>query len=287
MVHPKNPLTARVIVNRVWQWHFGRGLVSTPNDFGLRTQEPVHRELLDWLSDWFMHDAGWSLKKLHRLILTSRTYRMSRDSRADCFAEDPENEWLWRRAPHRLEVEAIRDSMLFVSGQLDRTMYGPPMFPYIPNEALLNHADKTSIWPAFDEAAASRRTVYAFIKRSLVVPMLEVFDLCDVTQTDPRRNVTTVPTQALTLYNGEFAMRQSEHFAARLLKEAGSDPMAQIRHAYRLALAREPTSTETAAMLRFLKREREGSSSPDDAVSASLVQMARVMFNLNEFIYPE
>jgi hypothetical protein len=287
MVQPDNPLVARVIVNRVWQWHFGQGLVSTPNDFGLRSEPPTHPELLDWLAHWFVHDANWSFRKLHRLIMTSRTYQMTRDARADYLAEDPDNRLLWRRAPHRLEVEAIRDSMLFVSGQLDRKMFGPAMFPFVPQEALLHHADKTSIWPAFDERGASRRTIYAFIKRSLIVPFLEVLDLCDVTQSDPKRNVTTVPTQALTLYNGHFAMRQAEHFADRLLQEAGEKLGEQIRRAYLLALSREPTAAERAAMERFLKEQREELRERPDAARRALVQLCRVVFNLNEFVYPE
>ena len=287
LVHPENPLTSRVIVNRVWQWHFGEGLVSTPNDFGLRSQRPTHLKLLDWLAHWFVHNANWSLKKLHRLIMTSRTYQMSRDSHVDYIAQDPDNRMLWRRSPHRLEVEAIRDSMLFVSGRLDRKMFGPPMYPFVPREALLNHADKTKIWPDFNEAAASRRTVYAFIKRSLVLPMLEVLDLCDVTQSDPKRDVTTVPTQALTLFNGNFAMRQADHLANRLLKEAGDKPTDQIRHAYRIALSREPTNTELSAMAQFLNQQIDELKDQPRATQSALKQLCRVIFNLNEFVYPD
>jgi len=290
MVRPDNPLTARVIVNRVWQWHVGTGIVGTPNDFGLIGERPTHPLLLDWLAHWFVHDAKWSLRKLHHLVMTSRTYQMSGHTREDLQSVDPDNRLLWRRVPRRLEVEAIRDSMLFVSGRLDRKMYGPPMYPYVPREALLNHADKTKIWPEFNEAAASRRTVYAFIKRSLLVPLLEVLDLCDVTQTSPQRSVTTVPTQALTLYNGNFAMRQSRHFADRLLREAGENPTDQIRLAFRRALARPPTNAEQAAMTQFLVMqyaERDGQSPRTDRRINALTQLCRVIFNLNEFVYPE
>ena len=280
---PDNPLTSRVIVNRVWQWHFGTGLVRTPNDLGLIGDRPTHPELLDWLAHWFVHDVKWSLKRLHRLIMTSQTYQMSTLARKEQQAADPDNRLLWRRAPHRLEVEAIRDSMLLVSGRLNRKMYGPPMHPFIPREALLNHADKTKIWPAFDEASASRRTVYAFIKRSLLVPFLEVLDLCDVTQTTPQRKVTTVPTQALTLYNGDFVMRQSRHFADRLLQEARDNQENQIRLAFRLALSREPRPTETETITQFLA----GQSNDHNTTRDSLAQMCRVLFNLNEFSYPE
>ena len=202
---------------------FGQGIVRTPNDFGLIGDSPTHPALLDWLAHWFVHDANWSLKKLHRLIMTSRTWQMSRETRAEYAGIDPENQLIWRMPYRRLEVEAIRDSMLFVSGKLNRKMYGSSMHPFVPRDALLNHADKTSIWPKFNEESASRRTVYAFVKRSLIVPMLEVLDLCDTTQTSPQRNVTTVPTQALTLYNGNFAMRQARHLANRLIGEVGND----------------------------------------------------------------
>jgi mono/diheme cytochrome c family protein len=294
VVDPANPLTARVIVNRVWQWHFGQGLVRTPNDFGLIGETPTHPELLDYLAHWFVHEAHWSLKDLHRFIMTSRTYQMSRATNDDYAAADPDNRLLWRRSYHRLEVEAIRDSMLAVSGRLNRQMFGPPMHPFIPREALLNHADKTTIWPAFDEKTASRRTVYAFIKRSLLVPMLEVLDLCDTTRSFPRRNVTTVPTQALTLYNGDFVNREAAHFAARLQKEAGDDVAKQIELAWRLAFCRMPTPTERSAMTEFLSEEAAHiqQESGDNVAAAecrqrALTQMCRVILNMNEFVYPD
>ena len=152
-------LLARVIVNRVWQHHFGEGLVRTPSDFGTQGERPTHPELLDWLADWFVAE-GWSLKKLHRLILTSNTYRMSKAWNAQYGEKDPENRLWWRAPYHRLEIEAIRDSMLAISGRLDPTMYGPSIYPQIPKEALEGHTDPGKIWPAFDEKAASRRTVY-------------------------------------------------------------------------------------------------------------------------------
>lgn len=289
-----NPLTSRVIVNRVWQWHFGEGLVRTPNDFGLLGEPASHPELLDYLAYWFVHEANWSLKDLHYMIMTSRTYQMSRERRDDYASSDPDNRLLWRRSYHRLEVEAIRDSMLFVSGQLNRKMYGPPMYPYVPRDALLNHADKTKIWPEFNEQSASRRTVYAFIKRSLLVPMLEVLDLCDTTRTFPKRNVTTVPTQALTLYNGEFVNRQARHMAERLRREAGEDTERQITHAWRLAFCRMPTESESSTMLTFYRDELVGlrAEVPEPASDAevegrALVQLCRVILNLNEFVYPD
>ena len=288
-----NPLTARVIVNHVWRLHFGQGLVRTAGDFGLMGEPPTHPELLDWLAHWFMHNANWSLKQLHRLILNSSTWRMSRERNEACAAEDPDNRLLWRMPYRRLEVEAIRDSMLAVSGQINRAMFGPSMYPAVPPQALEGHSDPEKIWKSFDEEDASRRTVYAFIKRSMVVPMLEVLDLCDTTRPSDGRAVTTVATQALTLFNGDFVNRQARHFANRLRREAGHDRHAQIERAYRLALCREPTEAETEAALAFLANEatkiQHESGSKESALPKrqALTQLCRVLLNLNEFAYPE
>ena len=269
-----NPLAARVIVNRVWQQHFGEGLVRTASDFGTHGDRPTHPELLDWLADWFVRDAGWSLKRLHRLILTSNTARMSKRWRPECGDADPENRFLWRVPYRRLEVEVIRDSALAVSGRLNPTLYGPSVYPHVPKEALAGHSDPDKIWKPFDEVQASRRTVYAFVKRSLVVPLLEVLDLCDTTRSAARRQVTTVAPQALSLFNGDFVNRQARHLAARLVAEAGADPGRQVERLYRLALCRPPTDSERAALVQFLRSE-------------SLEQACRVVLNLNEFVYPD
>lgn len=273
---PDNPLTARVIVNRVWQQHFGAGLVRTPNDFGVMGEPPADPELLDWLADWFVHEGGWSLKSLHRMLLTSQAWRLARiqpgaNPTADA---DSDNRFFQRPAYRRLEVEALRDSILSVSGQLNPTMGGRGVFLPIPNAALEANTDRDSIWPKSPESEASRRTVYAFVKRGLVVPFLEVLDLCDTVSSSPRRQVTTIAPQALTLFNGEFIQQQSHRFAERLRHEAGPDPARQVELAYRLALCRPPTPTEREAVLGYL---RDG----------SLSEVCRVIFNLNEFAYPE
>jgi cytochrome c553 len=285
---PNNPLTARVIVNRVWQQHFGQGLVTTANDFGLMGAAPSHPELLDWLAHWFMHDAKWSLKKLHRLILTSSAWQSSSgEQRAKSLESKPANAVLSGisdsspsslRPPlyryRRLEVEAIRDSMLAVSGQLNPKRFGPAMKPGIPKAALEANTDKEKVWQASDEREASRRSIYAFIKRGLVVPMLETLDLADTVSSCPQRQVTTVAPQALSLFNGDFVNQQAKYFAVRLKREAGDDPAKQITLAWRLALCREPTAAEMAKMQAFLREE-------------SLEQACRVILNLNEFVYPE
>jgi hypothetical protein len=286
-----NPLTARVIVNRVWQYHFGEGLVRTPSDFGVMGDPPTHPQLLDWLTDWFVKE-GWSLKKLHRLILTSNTYRMSKKWSADYGGKDAENRLLWRFPYRRLEVEVIRDSMLAASGRLNAKMFGPSMLPRVPAAALAGSSDPDKIWRPSSEKEAARRTVYAFIKRSMVVPMLEVLDLCDTTRSTARRDVTTVAPQALSLYNGDFVNRQAAYFADRLVREVGNDPEKQIKHAYLLALCRPPSPAEQQAMAQFLRKETESilsESGPSrkDAGRKALQQLCRVILNLNEFVYTD
>ncbi|MBI2688923.1 MAG: PSD1 domain-containing protein [Acidobacteria bacterium] len=268
----ENPLTARVIVNRAWQWHFGDGIVRTANDFGVMGDKPSHRELIDWLAVWFM-DNGWSLKKLNALIMNSNTYRMAKTGNVAYTAQDPENRLLWRMPYRRLEAEAILDSALAVSGRLNRKLYGEFVYPKMQKEALEGSSDPDKIWPPFDdENKASRRAIYYIVKRSLLVPLMEVLDLCDTARPSAKRQTTSVAPQALQLFNGDFVNRQARYFAARLRDEAGAKPSAQIELAYRLALARRPKPAETDAMLSFLQ-------------SGSLEEMCRVILNLNEFAY--
>ncbi|MBY0502839.1 MAG: PSD1 and planctomycete cytochrome C domain-containing protein [Bryobacteraceae bacterium] len=271
MTQRQNPLTARVIVNRVWQWHFGEGLVRTPSDFGVMGAKPTHPELLDWLAVWFM-DQGWSLKKLHTLILSSNTYRMAKTNNAKYAQEDPENRLFWRVPYRRLQAEALLDSMLAVSGKLNPQMYGPQVYPEIPPEALEGSSDPGKIWAPFDEPKASRRAIYFVVKRSLMVPLLEVLDLCDTARSAAQRQTTSVAPQALQLFNGAFVNRQAKALAERLRREAGPDAAQQIDLAYRLALARAPSAAERNSLTAFLREQ-------------SLEELCRVLFNLNEFAY--
>ena len=287
-----NSLTRRVIVNRVWQYHFGAGLVRTPNDFGVRGRLPTHPELLDWLATWFSEQAEYSLKKLHRLIMTSRTYATSSRRHPANLDQDRDrdidNLYLSHFPLRRLEVEAIRDSMLFVSGRLNDRLYGEPMYPFIPKDALRSGYDPSGVWKPFDEIEASRRTVYSFLKRSLVIPFLETFDFFDTARSSDRRQVTTVAPQALELFNGEFVNRQSRHFADRVIAEVGHRSEAQVRRIFRLALCREPTDDERDSLLVFLESEtRHVKSASSEMRRAALVQVCRVVFNLNEFVYPD
>jgi len=290
VVDPANPLTARVIVNRVWQHHFGQGLVATPSDFGERGSRPTHPELLDWLAHWFVHDANWSLKELHRLIMTSEVYRASGVGFQP--AVDPENKLLSRYPLTRIDVEAIRDSMLAVSGELNTAMHGPAVKLPIAKEVVEAHTDKDQAWKASSAPDIYRRTVYAYVKRTLLVPMLEVLDLCDVSQSTDKRVTTSIAPQALTLYNGEFVNERAAALAERLVRETGSDRDQQIDRAYRLALCRSPTDAELAALRKFLETESAGQQRETPAITAAeanrraLVQMCRVIFNLNEFVYP-
>lgn len=299
IVRPDNPLAARVIVNRVWQFHFGEGIVRSSSDFGVMGEPPTHPELLNWLAHWFVHDADWSLKRLHRLILTSNTYRMSKRSNPEYVEEDAENRRLWRFPYRRLEVESIRDSILYASGRLNRAMYGPSAYPEMPTQVLEAHSDPGKVWPAFDELAASRRTVYVFLKRSLIVPMLEVLDLCDTTRTSAQRSITTVAPQALTMLNGSFVNRQAEHLARRLEREAGTDARSQVELAYRLVLCRAPEPKECDVLLEYLAAESrrisaDAAATPNAlaidstaAASRARMQLCRILFNLNEFVYPD
>jgi len=294
---PENPLTARVMVNRVWQHHFGVGLVRTPSDFGLQGQPPTHPKLLDWLADWFVHEGGWSLKSLHRLIMTSSTYRMSKVRRQQVVPEDPETLLLSRRRYRRLEAETIRDATLAVSGRLNQAMYGPGVYPYIPRTVIESNRDGSSAWMPFSESSASRRTVYTFVRRAMLVPMLEMLDVCDTTKTSPERKTSTVATQALLLLNGEFVNRQAGHFADRVGTEVGADTAARIDRAYLLALGRLPKVRERADLVEFVEQEVRqairggGKTGPaadrDRARDKAFRQVCRLIFNLNEFVYTD
>jgi hypothetical protein len=268
---PDNPLTARVLVNRVWHHHFGRGIVATPDNFGKIGEPPTHPKLLDWLALEFI-DRGWSIKQLHRLIMTSEAYRMSSQTDDAAAAEkDPDDRYLWHFRIQRLEAEIVRDAILATSGALDRAIGGPPVFPHIPAEILASMAG--GIWKNEEDGPQSwRRSVYVYRKRGLVFPMFEVFDLPDQNSSCSRRNISTVPTQALTMLNDPFVLRQAKLFADRLREAAPNDPARQLDLAYRIALSRPPTVEESRLAADFLGKR-------------GLEDFAHVLFNLNEFVY--
>jgi cytochrome c553 len=276
-----NPLTARVMVNRVWQYHFGRGIVPSANDFGKLGEKPTHPELLDWLAAEFT-EGGWTLKRLHKLIMTSSTYRLSSAANEANLKSDPANDLLWRFNARRLSGEEVRDSVLAVSGALNLKQFGPSTYPKIPREVLAGQSVPGQGWPTSPPEEGNRRSVYAHVKRSLRVPILVGFDQPDPDSSCPVRYVTTVPTQALGLLNGEFANEQAELFAARLQKEAPNDVAAQVARAIRLTTGRTPSATEVKADVAFIASLKTKHKLSD---AKALAQFALLCLNANEFVY--
>jgi hypothetical protein len=282
-----NPLTARVMVNRIWHHHFGRGIVSTPSNFGRMGTLPSHPELLDWLATEFVREA-WSVKRMHRLILMSQTYQMASSFYRPANVEkDPDNVSLWRFPVRRLEAEIIRDIVLSASGQINLQAGGPPFFPAVPKAAYVEVARVGKWILTKEEPATWRRSVYSYWKRARKSPMFEVFDQPDTMVTCDRRNTTTVPTQALTLLNDEFVLLQARHFANRINRTAGDQAAEQIKTAYLVALSREPTATELGGSLQFINKQRAHhvQKSAADPSLAALTDFAHVVMNLNEFLY--
>ncbi len=281
---PSHPLTGRVIVNRVWQGHFGRGIVPTPDNFGLLGEKPTHPELLDWLASTFTSNPsqsglGWSLKKLHRLIMLSAAYQMSSDARPEAYAKDPENRWLWRMSPRRLEAEAIRDAMLASSGQLDTSM-GGSLLP--KNTGLAGKEVKIDF-------ASQRRSVYLPVIRGGVYDVLEAFDFADPQVVTGRRPVTTVSTQALVMLNSPFVIDQSERMANEVLSAPDLDDVQRVELAYRRTLGRTPSSTETRRTLEYLEdfSRRLEATQPDPAKRRleAWRMFTQTLFASNEFRY--
>jgi len=283
LVRPDNTLTARVMVNRVWHYHFGRGIVASPNDFGFNGEKPSHPDLLDWLASNFvegregreegregreegrdhpftssphhlitaspLQNFGWRLKPLHRLIMLSNTYRQSSRYDEKAAARDAEDRLLWRFSPRRLEGEAVRDAMLAVSGRMDWARGGPGFRPFVET---VNNSHFYSVFDK-DGLEYNRRTIYRINVNSAKSTLLETLDCPDPSTKTPRRNVTTTPLQALELMNNRFVLEQSRFFGARISAEAGLDPFKQTDSAYMLALGRLPVSSErerAAALIR-------------------------------------
>jgi hypothetical protein len=287
-----NPFTARVFVNRVWQYHFGKGIVPSANDFGKLGEPPTHPELLDWLASEFMEPTwanpdrkvggAWTLKRLHKLIMMSSVYRLSSQADADDLKADPANVLLWRFNMRRLTGEEVRDSILAVSGSLNLKQFGPSTYPKIPKEVLAGQSVPGQGWPTSPPEEANRRSVYAHVKRSLRVPILVGFDQPDPDSSCPVRYVTTVPTQSLGLLNGEFANEQAAAFAGRLRKEKPNDLAAQVARAVRLTTGRTPSVEEVKDDVAFIERLKE-KHKLDEA--KALAQFCLLCLNANEFVY--
>jgi mono/diheme cytochrome c family protein len=299
LVSRENPLTARVLANRVWQWHFGRPLVSTPDDFGLQGKPPTHPELLDYLASELI-DNGWKLKHLHRLIMSSNTYQTASRGSDDALAKDPGNHWLSRFPRRRLEAEIIWDNLHAVSGTLNRQQFGPPVAPPIEKSAL--EAVLNTNWNVTeDKAQWTRRGMYVVVRRSLRVPFFETFNSADSATSCVRRDTTVVSPQALTLLNGAVAGTQARSFAGRLLRECGETPQDIVQRAWLLAFGRHVDDVEQQRAMMFLtSREKKlVSQNPGDlvqpldapkdiarpALSAALVELCLALMNTNEFIY--
>jgi hypothetical protein len=270
---PRNPLTARVMVNRIWQHHFGEGIVRTPSNFGALGDKPSHPELLDWLALEFI-ERGWSIKQMQRLLMTSAAYQMASADAAANVAIDPENRFFWRMPRQRLEAEVLRDQILSVAGTLDRALGGPNVFPYIDPD--LFEASSKRNWPGQpdDDPSTWRRSLYVFSKRSIRYPLFEAFDQPNLVNSVDRRNRSTVAPQALLLMNNAFVRLHAGKFAERVVREAGPPPAAQVIAAFRLALGRPPDATELKTSIEYVRSSADGMSG-----------LAHALFNLNEFVY--
>jgi hypothetical protein len=277
IVDPANPVTARVMANRIWQYHFGAGLVVTANDFGRMGTRPSNPDLLDWLASRFVA-GGWRIKPLHRMILLSSAYQQSSISPIEKSAmeKDSENALLWKFSHRRLEAEELRDAMLAVSGRLNLKAGGPSFMPPI-DPALVLSLKRPQYWVATrDKTEYDRRTVYMIYKRNLRLPFEEVFDAPDTLLSCARREQSTHAPQALELLNGQTSNDLAATFADRIL-QARTTPAARIDYAFRLAAGRLPTASEKALALSFLADE---AGDP-----ARVKEFALAVFNLNAFLY--
>jgi hypothetical protein len=254
---PKHPLTARVMVNRIWQHHFGQALVRTPNNFGFKGDRPTHPEMLDYLAADFVA-GGWKIKRMHRMMMMSHAYRQAsvHPSQEKYAQQDFGNRLWWRMNRRRLDAESLRDAMLSTSGQLnERKRGGPSFYPRINREALEGLSRKDAAWQESSLAERRRRSVYMFTKRSLLLPLMTTFDFCDTTQPCGKRDVSIVAPQALAMLNNEFVHSQSETLARRVTT-ASSDLATQVTLAWNLVLGRKPTPQEMNAALAHINAQR-------------------------------
>ena len=274
---PENPTTARVMVNRLWHWHFGRGIVPTPSDFGLLGGGPSHPQLLDWLALRFVKE-GWSIKAMHRLMCLSATYRQSTGlDNTTALKLDPDNELLWHFNRRRLEAEAIRDSVLAVSGRLNPQQCGLPIFPPLPGgiDERVKYTD--SKWDLQLGPGGRRRSIYIYQQRTLTMPLMQTFDALVCDESRPRRATSITPLQALAMFNGDFVNEEARHFAERLIREAGPELVDQVQLAFELALARPASAEDERRLMKFFE-------SREDRLEM-LIGLCRILYNTNEFIY--
>lgn len=280
IVSPQNPLTARVLANRLWQYHFGRGIVRSPNDFGFQGTAPTHPELLDWLAAEIVA-GGWHLKPMHKLIVMSDAYCRSSRSQPAALAADPANNWFWRFDMRRLSAEEIRDSILAVTGTLKLDLYGPSIYPEIPKEVLAGQSMPGSGWRVSLPDKQNRRSVYVHQKRSLRLPILESFDAAETDRSTAVRFASTQPTQALGTLNSEWMQNQATLLAQRLEREAGPELAAQVRIALQLVTQRKPYEAEVARCVGLIEKLVKSGEDRDTARK----RFCLLALNLNEFVY--
>ncbi len=297
LADPQNPLTSRVMVNRIWHYHFGQGIVGTPNDFGMMGERPANKELLDYLAATFVEN-GWSIKKLHRLILLSNTYQQSSAFNPEAEKADPQDKLVWRYNRHRLEGEVVRDAALEVSGRLNLKMGGPGVFPPLPPGVETRGGWKKDE----DPSEAARRSVYIFVRRNTRYPMLEIFDMPDTHESCGRRNSTVTAPQALELLNNDLVLDWARSFAGRVLNDKGLTPEEQVDRAWKLAFSRTPTEAERKMALSWLDQHtpilagrlakndhppmpENLPSGVEPARAAAMVDLCHMLLNSNEFVY--
>jgi hypothetical protein len=281
LTDPKNPLTARVMVNRIWQHHFGKGIVPTPNDFGARGQPPTHPELLDWLAARF-RQSGYSVKAMHRLIMLSSTYQQSSSNDAPGNARlDPANDDLWRFNTRRLDAEELRDALLAVGGNLDRSPGGRHPFPSESAFRFTQHKPFSAVYET------PRRSVYLMRPRKQAHPYLDLFDANDPKATTPVRPVSTTAIQALFLMNSAFVHEQAGQLAGRLLREHEDDG-ARIEQVYQRTLSRPPTGAEVVEVRQYLERcqalLRQAGAPAEQRAAMAWDSFCRVLLSSNEFV---
>lgn len=281
LVSDENWLTARVIVNRIWLQYFGRGIVRSPNNFGLMGDQPTHPELLDYLARELI-ESGWSLKHIHRQILLSSSYRRSSQNNQQSLATDPNNNLLWRQNLKRMSAEQVRDSVLQVSGQLNLAQFGPPIYPTLSAEVLASQSQPGRNWETSTPAEQARRSIYIHVKRSLPVPMLSVFDFPETDTSCEARFLTVQPGQALTLLNSQWMQQQAQHMLERVEREVGMDLREQAVRCLELATSQPANPLDVQEMVSLVERLRTKQGMPD---SLARRNMALVALNLNQFIF--
>jgi hypothetical protein len=305
LTDPSNPLPSRVMVNRIWHYHFGHGIVATPGDFGRMGAHPTHPELLDYLASYFV-DNGWSIKKVHRLILLSNVYQEASDFDAKIADADPDNKLLWRYPRHRMEAEAIRDSMLATGGLLNPQMGGPGVYPPVP-AGLISELSATAVAGGWrtekDPAQSDRRSVYIFVRRNLPYPLLQEFDTANTFESCDYRKNTVTPPQSLDLLNNELVLDWARSLAGRVFNDSGLTPAAQVDRAFRFAYGRAASPEEEKMAEDFLVKQTPvmmarlsgNNAKPplpanlpqgiDQARAAAFVDLCHMLLDSNEFLY--